>query len=91
VHVHKKGMRQLHSFFLEVIIYTNSISALKSALFGNRRSYYATEEELKIAVQNHVEYFNDYRPHQCLGFKTPNQAESEYFEKQKKEKMLRGN
>ncbi len=56
-----------------------------------KRSYYTTEEELRTAVQNYLEYFNDYRPHQCLGFITPNQAESEYFEKQEKEKMLPGN
>lgn len=36
-------------------------------------------------------YFIKYRPHQNLGFKTPNQIECEYFEEQKKEKMLPGN
>jgi putative transposase len=56
-----------------------------------KRNYYNSKEELETAVQKYVEYFNDYRPHQSLGFKTPNQAESEYFEKQKKEKMLPGN
>lgn len=32
-----------------------------------RRSFYNTEEELQTAVQEYIEYFNDYRPHQRMG------------------------
>ena len=44
-----------------------------------RRNYYASEEEFRAAVDSYIEYYNDYRPHQRLGFLTPNQAEDEWF------------
>lgn len=44
-----------------------------------RRNYYKTEEEFRIAVEEYVEFYNDYRPHQRLGFLTPNQAEKEFY------------
>jgi len=45
-----------------------------------RRSFYNTEEELRTAVQEYIEYFNDYRPHQRMGFQTPNQVERNLLE-----------
>ena len=44
-----------------------------------RRNYYKTEEEFRTAVEEYVEFYNDYRPHQRLGFLTPNQAEKEFY------------
>ena len=44
-----------------------------------RRNYYKTEEEFRTAVAEYVEFYNDYRPHQRLGFMTPNQAEKEFY------------
>ena len=44
-----------------------------------RRTWYQTEDEFKEAVDKYIDYYNDYRPHQRLGFMTPNQVESEYF------------
>ena len=45
----------------------------------SRRNYYKTEEEFRTAVAEYVEFYNDYRPHQRLGFLTPNQAEKEFY------------
>ena len=44
-----------------------------------RRTWYKTEEEFREAVDKYIEYYNDYRPHQRLGYKTPNQVEKEFF------------
>lgn len=44
-----------------------------------RRNYYKTEEEFRTAVEEYIEFYNDYRPHQRLGFLTPNQAEKEFY------------
>ena len=44
-----------------------------------RRNYYKTEEEFRIAVKEYIEFYNNYRPHQRLGFLTPNQAEKEFY------------
>lgn len=34
--------------------------------------------ELVLAVNDYIEYYNSYRPHQHLNYKTPNQVEEEY-------------
>lgn len=44
-----------------------------------RRSFYNTEAELQTAVKEYIEYFNDYRPHQRMGFQTPNQVERDFY------------
>lgn len=44
-----------------------------------RRNYYKTENEFRIAVAKYIEFYNDYRPHQRLGFLTPNQVEMEFY------------
>jgi transposase InsO family protein len=43
-----------------------------------KKSFYTTEAELLKAVQEYVAFYNGYRPHQRLGFKTPDQIEAEY-------------
>ena len=45
-----------------------------------RRNYYKTEEEFRTAVKEYIEFYNDYRPHQRLGFLTPNQVEKEFYD-----------
>lgn len=46
-----------------------------------RRNYYKTENEFRTAVAKYIEFYNDYRPHQRLGFLTPNQVEMEFYRK----------
>lgn len=36
-------------------------------------------DELEIAVNEYVEYYNNFRPHRTLNHKTPNQFEEEYY------------
>ena len=43
-----------------------------------RQNFYRTEDEFRAAVDRYIDFYNDYRPHQRLGFLTPNQAEAEY-------------
>ncbi|MBQ8831059.1 MAG: IS3 family transposase [Oscillospiraceae bacterium] len=45
-----------------------------------RRNFYKTEDEFCEAVKQYIEFYNDYRPHQRLGFLTPNQAEKEFYD-----------
>ena len=44
-----------------------------------RKNFYKTEAEFRIAVSKYIDFYNDYRPHQRLGYLTPNQAEEEYY------------
>ena len=44
-----------------------------------RRNYYKTENEFRTAVAKYIEFYNGYRPHQRLGFLTPNQVEMEFY------------
>ena len=46
-----------------------------------RRNFYKTEGEFRAAVKEYIEFYNDYRPHQRLGFLTPNQAEAAFYQK----------
>lgn len=36
-------------------------------------------DEIVSAVKSYIEFYNEYRPHESLTFKTPNQVENEYF------------
>lgn len=36
-------------------------------------------DEIVPAVNNYIYHYNEYRPHESLSFKTPNQVENEYF------------
>lgn len=47
-----------------------------------RRNYYQTTEEFQAAVDAYMLFYNDYRPHQRLGYLTPNQVEAEYYASQ---------
>ena len=47
-----------------------------------RKNFYKTEAEFKIAVSKYIDFYNDYRPHQRLGYLTTNQTEEEYYKSQ---------
>ena len=36
-------------------------------------------EELEASVESYVKFYNDYRPHETLKYKTPNQFEAEFY------------
>ena len=44
------------------------------------RNFYRTEEKFRAAVKRYMDFYNDYRPHQSLGFLTPNQAEKAFYD-----------
>ena len=44
-----------------------------------RRNFYKSEDELRTAVDSYIDFYNDYRPHQRLGYLTPNQVEEEFY------------
>ena len=44
-----------------------------------RRNFYKSEEEFRAAVDSYIDFYNDYRPHQRLGYLTPNQVEEEIY------------
>lgn len=44
-----------------------------------RRNFYKSEEEFRAAVDSYIDFYNDYRPHQRLGYLTPNQVEEEFY------------
>lgn len=78
--LHSLKVRQ--SFSKKGTPYDNSVI---ESFFGNmkRDDLYSREyeyfEELSDAVKNYIEFYNDYRPHKSLGYKTPNQVEIEYY------------
>ena len=37
-------------------------------------------DELRVVVDRYIEYYNSYRPHEFLGYKTPDEVEKEYKE-----------
>lgn len=42
---------------------------------------YDTVAQLKIDIDEYMDYYNNYRPHRTLGNKTPSQFEDEYHER----------
>lgn len=54
-------------------------SSIKKENF--RRNFYTSLAEFQEAVDKYIEFYNDYRPHQRLKYKTPNQVEASYFNK----------
>ena len=45
-----------------------------------RRNFYISEEDFRIAVDKYIDYYNDYRSHQRLGYLTPNEAEAAFYQ-----------
>lgn len=77
-----KTLKVEQSFSKRGTPYDNSVvesffSNLKRDDLHSRQFEYF--DELKDAVINYVEHYNSYRPHESLGYKTPNQVEIEHF------------
>ena len=77
-----KECRVIQSFSAPGSPYDNAVvesffASIKKEDF--RKNFYKTEAEFKIAVSKYIDFYNDYRPHQRLGYLTPNQAEEEYY------------
>lgn len=51
-------------------------SSLKKEEFKKR--WFGTKEMLDESTRKYVHFFNEDRPHQTLGYKTPNQLEAEF-------------
>lgn len=43
------------------------------------RHQYKTEKELRDSVAEYINFFNNRRPHQKFGYRTPNQIEADYY------------
>lgn len=43
------------------------------------RHQFKTVEELRDSVTEYIDFFNDRRPHQKFGYRTPSQVESDYY------------
>lgn len=46
-----------------------------------RRNFYSTKTKFREAVEWHMNFYNDYRLHQRLGFLTPNRIEAKFESK----------
>ena len=44
------------------------------------RHQYKTEEELRDSITEYIDFFNNRRPHQKFGYRTPSQVEADYHE-----------
>jgi putative transposase len=44
-----------------------------------KRNFYEDKDKLIKSVSSFIEYYNDYRTHQSLGYKTPNYIEATYY------------
>jgi len=56
-------------------------ASIKKEVF--RKYFYTTKKAVVKAVEEYVEFYNDYRPHQRLGYLTPNKVEDEYYSQNK--------
>lgn len=56
-------------------------ASIKKEVF--RRSFFLTKKAVVQAVDEYVEFYNDYRPHQRLGYLTPNKVEDDYYSQNK--------
>ena len=45
-----------------------------------KRCYYESVEMLRVSVEKYIKFFNEYRPHQRLRYKTPAQVEKEFYD-----------
>ena len=56
-------------------------ASIKKEVF--RKYFYPTKRAVVKAVDEYVEFYNDYRPHQRLGYLTPNKVEEDYYSQNK--------
>lgn len=59
-------------------------SSLKREEYNGKQYEYF--DELEASINSYMKYYNDYRPHQTLKNKTPNQFESDYCAENKQQK-----
>lgn len=76
-----RSLKVNQSYSRTGIPYDNAVAesffrTLKAEEF--KRNYYENEEMLIESVRKFMEYYNDYRTHQSLGYKTPNFVEAQY-------------
>ena len=80
-----KSLGVTQSFSRAYVPYDNSVmesffSSLKREELY--RTKYRSENEFRTAVKNHMEFYNEKRPHAKNGYKTPAKRELEFFSKQ---------
>lgn len=66
--------------------YDNAVAESFFATLKKEELYqhvYSNAEELKIAIEEYIQFYNEYRPHYTLGMKTPSQFEAAYFKHKK--------
>lgn len=56
-------------------------ASIKKEVF--RKCFYSTKHAVVKVVDEYVEFYNDYRPHQRLGYLTPNKVEEDYYSQNK--------
>ena len=56
-------------------------ASIKKEVF--RKYFYPTKRAVVKAVDEYVDFYNDYRPHQRLGYLTPNKVEEDYYSQNK--------
>lgn len=72
------------SFSRAHIPYDNSV---RKSFFGNMkreelyRTNYKSENELKESIKKYIEFYNSERPHSMLRYRTPDNAEADFFNK----------
>lgn len=49
--------------------------------------FYETVSELEESLSEYIDFYNDYRPHECLKQQTPNQFEESYQQQNKGESI----
>lgn len=62
--------------------YDNAVAESFFATLKKEELYqhvYSNAEELKIAIEEYIQFYNEYRPYYTLGMKTPCQFEAAYF------------
>jgi len=81
-----KLLRVTQSFSRAYVPYDNSVAESFFSSMKREELYrtkYRSESEFHKAVDNYMEFYNTKRPHRKLKYRTPEQAESDFWLKQK--------
>jgi transposase InsO family protein len=81
-----KSRQVKQSFSRACVPYDNSVAESFFSSMKREELYrtkYRSESEFRKAIDNYMEFYNAKRPHQKLKYKTPEQAESDFYLKQK--------
>jgi len=81
-----KLLQVTQSFSRAYVPYDNSVAESFFSSMKREELYrtkYRSESEFSKAVDNYMEFYNTKRPHRKLKYRTPEQAESEFWLKQK--------